>query len=51
MDAPHYGGQDVAEEEALITKALDGLRNITGQPVEGWISPSKSQSANTPARE
>jgi allantoinase len=48
MDAPHYGGQDAAEEEALIEKSLDGLRSITGQAVEGWISPSKSQSANTP---
>ena len=49
MDAPHYGGQDEAEEEALITKSLDGLRKITGQSIEGWISPSKSQSANTPS--
>jgi peptidoglycan/xylan/chitin deacetylase (PgdA/CDA1 family) len=48
MDAPHYGGQDITEEEALIKNSLDGLRAITGQAVEGWISPSKSQSANTP---
>ncbi len=48
MDAPHYGGQDMAEEAALIAKSLDGLRAITGQAVEGWISPSKSQSENTP---
>ena len=48
MDHPHYGGQDRGEEEALIAKSLDGLRSITGQPVEGWIGPSKSQSTNTP---
>jgi peptidoglycan/xylan/chitin deacetylase (PgdA/CDA1 family) len=48
MDHPHYGGQDRSEEEALIAKSLDGLRSITGQPVEGWIGPSKSQSMNTP---
>ncbi len=48
MDAPHFGGQDKADEEALIAKSLDGLRSMTGQPVEGWLSPSKSQSMNTP---
>ncbi|MEM7587766.1 MAG: polysaccharide deacetylase family protein [Acidobacteriota bacterium] len=48
MDAPHFGGQDKAEEAALIAKSLDGLRRITGQPVEGWLSPSKSQSMHTP---
>jgi peptidoglycan/xylan/chitin deacetylase (PgdA/CDA1 family) len=48
MDSPHYGGQDKHEEDALIGKSLDGLREITGQPIEGWISPSKSQSTNTP---
>jgi len=48
MDAPHYGGQDKADEAALIEKSLAGLRTITGQAVEGWISPSKSQSSNTP---
>lgn len=48
MDTPHFGGQDKAEEEALIAKSLDGLRSMTGQPVEGWLSPSKSQSMNTP---
>jgi allantoinase len=49
MDAPHFGGQDIAEEEALISKSLAVLREATGQDIDGWISPSKSQSANTPA--
>jgi allantoinase len=48
MDTPHYGGQDRNEESAVIEKSLSSLRNITGQAVEGWLSPSKSQSANTP---
>jgi peptidoglycan/xylan/chitin deacetylase (PgdA/CDA1 family) len=48
MDAPHYGGQDVAEEAALVEKSLAGLRQISGQAIEGWISPSKSQSSHTP---
>ncbi len=48
MDTPHYGGQDRAEEAEVIVRSLSSLRKITGQPVEGWLSPSKSQSANTP---
>jgi peptidoglycan/xylan/chitin deacetylase (PgdA/CDA1 family) len=48
MDALHYGGQDEAEEAALVKKSLDGLRELTGQPVKGWISPAKNESDNTP---
>jgi peptidoglycan/xylan/chitin deacetylase (PgdA/CDA1 family) len=48
MDAPHYGGQDVEAERAQVQKAVEGLRKLTGQPVTGWLSPSKSQSMNTP---
>ena len=49
MDSPHYGGMDGDEERALVSRSLDSLRSLTGQPVSGWISPGKSQSANTPA--
>ena len=49
MDAPHYGGQDVEEERDLIQRSLGGLREASGQAVTGWLSPSKSQSSNTPA--
>jgi allantoinase len=48
MDTPHYGGQDRAEEAEIIVRSLSSLRKITGQAVEGWLSPSKSQSTNTP---
>lgn len=48
MDALHYSGQDIVEEEALIEKALTGLRKITGQDVNGWLSPAKNESENTP---
>jgi allantoinase len=48
MDAPHYGGQDRAIEAELVKKSLDGLRSITGRDIKGWLSPSKSQSFNTP---
>ncbi len=48
MDALHYGGQDQTEEAELIRKSLDGLRQISGQDIRGWISPAKNESANTP---
>jgi allantoinase len=48
MDTPHYGGQDRSEEAEIIVRSLDKLRKLTGQPIEGWLSPSKSQSSNTP---
>lgn len=48
MDALHYSGQDPAEEDALIEKALSGLRELSGQEVRGWLSPAKNESANTP---
>jgi peptidoglycan/xylan/chitin deacetylase (PgdA/CDA1 family) len=48
MDTPHYGGMDQAGEHELIGRSLDGLRALSGQPVTGWISPGKSQSAYTP---
>ena len=49
MDAPHFGGQDIADEREQIKQSLDGLRAATGQPITGWLSPSRSQSLNTPA--
>ncbi len=48
MDAPHYGGQDRKVEAELVKQSLEGLRNITGRDIKGWLSPSKSQSFNTP---
>lgn len=48
MDTAHAGGLDEAEEAALIKRALDTLRNKTKQPIQGWLSPGKLESANTP---
>ncbi len=48
MDALHYGGQDPEEEAELVKRALDGLRELSGQPVRGWLSPAKNESPNTP---
>ncbi|MHA7880535.1 MAG: polysaccharide deacetylase family protein [Saccharospirillum sp.] len=48
MDHLHYGGQDKAEEAALVQRSLDTLRRHTGQTVQGWLSPARNQSENTP---
>jgi peptidoglycan/xylan/chitin deacetylase (PgdA/CDA1 family) len=48
MDTLHYGGLDEAAEAEQMKRALDGLRGMTGQAVEGWLSPAKSQSPVTP---
>ncbi len=48
MDALHYGGQNINEENELIKRSLDGLRKLTGQEINGWISPAKNESENTP---
>lgn len=48
MDKLHYGGQNASEEKELVKKSLDGLRNLTGQDIKGWISPAKNESENTP---
>lgn len=48
MDTPHHGDMDVAEERELVERTLTTLRERTGQPVEGWVSPAGSQSRRTP---
>ncbi len=47
MGRLHHGGMDEAEEAALIAESLATLRSMSGQPVTGWLSPAKSESANT----
>jgi peptidoglycan/xylan/chitin deacetylase (PgdA/CDA1 family) len=49
MDSPHFGGMDENAERDLIQRSLGTLRRLSGQPVTGWLSPGKSQSAGTPA--
>lgn len=48
MDHLHYGGQDKTEEAEQIKRTLDMLRQHSGQSIEGWLSPAKNQSENTP---
>ncbi|MBU3023555.1 polysaccharide deacetylase family protein [Aestuariibacter sp. A3R04] len=48
MDALHYGGQPLAEEEACVSVALDELRELSDQDVKGWLSPARNESEHTP---
>ncbi len=48
MDAVHYGGQSLAEEQKLVQSAVNELRELSGQAVTGWLSPDRSESENTP---
>ena len=47
MGRLHYGGLDVADERAQVREAVATLREISGQPITGWLSPAKSESMNT----
>lgn len=48
MDHLHYGGMTRADEAELVQKSLGRLRELTGQPITGWISPARNESENTP---
>lgn len=48
MDHPHFGGMDEGAERALVAESLALLRDLSGQRVEGWVSPGKSESERTP---
>jgi allantoinase len=47
MDHLHHGGLDSEEEKRWIAQTLDLLRQVSGQPVRGWLSPAKSESFQT----
>jgi len=47
MDHLHYGGLDPKKEKAQVEEAVTTLREISGQPVSGWLSPGRSESDNT----
>ena len=48
MDSLHYGGQALEEEAELVERSVVRLRELCGQAVEGWISPARNESENTP---
>lgn len=47
MEHVHHGGMKRAQERSWIREALSTLRDASGQPVTGWLSPDVSQSMNT----
>ena len=47
MDHLHHAGLAPDDEAQLISSTLAILRQASGQPVRGWLSPAKSESANT----
>ncbi|MGE0801565.1 MAG: polysaccharide deacetylase family protein [Lautropia sp.] len=47
MGKVHHGGLAEDAERALIAGALQTLRQASGQPVAGWLSPGRSQSHAT----
>jgi len=47
MGTLHHGELDIAEEAAQIDESLGVLRDMSGQPVTGWLSPARSESMNT----
>ena len=48
MNSLHYGGLDEKTERGYIEETLSTLRDASGQPVRGWLSPARSESENTP---
>ena len=48
MAALHHSGLNREEEARLIRESLQVLREASGQPVRGWLSPSNSESWRTP---
>lgn len=48
MDDIHYGGQPIDEEKELVERSVNRLRELSGQPIRGWLSPARNQSENTP---
>lgn len=47
MDHMHTAELSRDEESALMVRVLQTLRQATGKPVTGWLSPARSQSWNT----
>jgi len=48
MDALHHSEIEPELEAERVHQSLRVLRELTGQPVRGWLSPGKSQSLLTP---
>jgi allantoinase len=44
----HYSGLAADQEKAQVKESLSVLREMSGQPVKGWLSPARSESFDTP---
>jgi peptidoglycan/xylan/chitin deacetylase (PgdA/CDA1 family) len=47
MGRLHYGGMAAEDEAAQVKEAVGVLREKSGQPVTGWLSPARSESMDT----
>jgi allantoinase len=47
MDTAHAGGLDEDVERELVARSVGRLRELTGQPIRGWLGPDKLESPNT----
>ena len=47
MGKLHHGDLDIETERGYVKESLSTLREMSGQPVTGWISPARSESMNT----
>ena len=43
----HHGDLNIETERGYVQESLATLREMSGQPVTGWISPARSESMNT----
>lgn len=43
----HHGDLDIETERGYVRESLVTLREMSGQPVTGWVSPARSESMNT----
>lgn len=48
MDHPHAGALARQDEAELVERTLQRLCALSGQPVRGWLSPGKLETAYTP---
>lgn len=48
MDSLHYGGMARDEEAELVARSLERLRAMSGQAIDGWLSPARNESEHTP---
>lgn len=48
MDHVHHGGMSAEAESEIVARALGILRETSGQPITGWLSPARAQSFATP---